>query len=161
MPRYVIIMRVSLCVGLYLVLLVACTTTFAKEWPVKHITLPPGAAMSQLPPFFANDPNMVSSEDVHHGLWFSCFDCPGGWDAVQAQLESCLTPLGYAYNDFETKDIAPPQADPKGVVRVYASPSGKVKVALMNLHACARYGAGFDGGGRFLIMVTLDPEPAS
>jgi hypothetical protein len=137
-------------------LLTACATTTAQEWPVAGITLPTGATPAALPPLFANDPAMKSSENVKDGMWFRCFNCPGGWDAILAHLEGCISPLGYTYNEFETKDIAPPQADPTGIVRVYASPSGKIKATLMNLRSCALYGDGFDGGGEYLIMVAID-----
>lgn len=156
MARLAVIAYAILCVLSGIELLTSCSSTIAKEWPVARITLPVGAAPAALPPVFANDPAMVSSENAKDGMWFSCFNCPGGWDAVVAHLESCISPLGYTYNELETKDLAPPQAGPTGVVRVYASPSSKVKAALMNLRECALYGDGFDGGGEYLIMVGID-----
>jgi hypothetical protein len=135
--------------------LTACTTV-SKEWPVGRITLPAGAVEAGLPQLYANDPNVTSSEDWRGGGWYKCFDCPGGWDGVLKHFESCLTPLGYKYDEAETKDMAPPQVDPAGFIRVYSSPSGQVKAALMDLHECARHGEGFDGGGQYLIMVGAD-----
>lgn len=156
MTRSTVLARTLLYVTYSIALLVGCSSTAAKEWPVAHLTLPAGATAAVLPPVFANDPAMKSSDNVKDGMWFSCFDCPGGWDSVLAHVESCITPLGYTYNAAETKDLAPPQADPSGVVRVYVSPSGKIKTAVMDLKACALYGDGFGGGGEYLIMVGID-----
>jgi len=145
---------VALLAGLW-VALTACST-LGREWPVKHITLPQGAVEATLPPGLFDDPHMRSSEDVKDGWWLRCFDCPGGWDAVIAHLEECITPLGYSYNEFETRNLAPPQADPKGLVRVYASRSGQVKVAAMHLSACAQYAPGLGGVGEYMILVATD-----
>jgi hypothetical protein len=133
----------------------ACSTV-AREWPVRHITLPAGAVEAKLPPAFADAPQGGSSENVRDGWWFRCFDCPGGWGAVVEHLEECIEPLGYSYSEFETMNLAPPQTDPNGLMRVYASRSGQVKVTAMHLSACAPHGPGLGGGGEYLILVATD-----
>jgi hypothetical protein len=156
MHRIVTVMRISIAAGVAGLLLTACVaSTVQQEWPVQKITLPPDAKSRKLPPEIDKEAPPGSSEDWRDGLYYYCFNCSGGWDALVAQVESGLTPLGYTPSTKETDVIKMPNEAPGGFVRAYTSPSGQIMAWLFNLEALARFSYTYDGGGDYLLIVEV------
>lgn len=126
------------------------------------ITLPAGIELRKLPPAVdkevphtASGTLKVSSDNWNDGLYYRCFDCPGGWDALVAQVESGINPLGYKLNTAETSKYQVSNEAPGGMIRLYNSPSGQIEVWLFNLAALARFSYDYDGGGDYLLIAEV------
>jgi hypothetical protein len=162
MARFGIVTAALICLACTCLLPACAPSTVQQEWPVAQLAMPPGAVQAKLPPAVdkevphtADGLLKVSSDSWSDGLYYRCFDSPGGWEALVAQVEGGITPLGYKLNQAETDKYQVPHETSGGLIRMYNSPSGQIEVWLFNLAALARFSYDYDGGGDYLLIAEV------